>query len=164
MNEISLALNSLRFNRERTIGLLDKIAQEQGEKLPQALAWRPGPGRAHVGWQLMHVGVTEEIFACERLAKKAGRWLDMWAGFRGGSTPADVAPEAQQIRDVLAGSREELERTLEALEGTDLATVPEGWKDRGLTYRQVLSLLSWHEGHHQGQAHITYNMLRASGM
>ena len=33
------------------------------------LAWRPGPGRAHIGWQLMHIGITEELFASDRLAR-----------------------------------------------------------------------------------------------
>lgn len=163
MSEISQALDSIRYNRDHTIGLLDKVEREQGENAPRALAWRPGPGRAHIGWQLIHIGITEEIFACERLAKGSARWPALWAGFRGGSTPADEAPDAALIRDVLSGSREELQQILVAMEGTDLATVPEGWKDRGMSLRKIFFLLGWHEAHHQGQAHITYNLYRASG-
>ena len=53
------------FNRLRTLMTLDDIAKQPD---PTAvLGWRPGPGRAHIAWQLMHVGVTEELFATERL-------------------------------------------------------------------------------------------------
>lgn len=58
------ALALLDFARDRTLATLDAI-----EKLPQPqaiLGWRPGPGRAHIAWQLLHVGITEELFASER--------------------------------------------------------------------------------------------------
>src|SRR5882757_2854627 len=54
-----------QFNRPRTLGLLDKIEQEKEPQ--QILGWRPGPGRAHIAWQLAHIGITEELFATERL-------------------------------------------------------------------------------------------------
>jgi hypothetical protein len=31
-----------------------------------------------------------------------------------------------------------------------------------LTLLDVLHILSWHEAHHQGQAHISLNLLKAS--
>ena len=66
MSAIELLIKNLDFARARTLGLLDSIEKEPD---PQAvLSWRPGPGRAHIGWQLMHIAVTEEIFATERLA------------------------------------------------------------------------------------------------
>jgi uncharacterized damage-inducible protein DinB len=160
MNAIEQSLDTYAFHRARTLSLLDKIDQESD---PQAvLSWRPGEGRAHIGWQLMHVGITEEIFAAERLAQKHGTWTDLWPRFRGGSTPEDTAPQAAQIREVLEGSRAHLHETLRDLEGIDLESLPVGWKDRGLSIRQVLALIGWHEAHHQGQAHITYNLYRAA--
>src|SRR6185295_8682197 len=88
--------------RQKTLGLLESI-----EKMPQpqaVLGWRPGPGRAHIGWQLMHIGVTEELFASQRLAPhKPGKWTELWPRFRGGSTPDDDIPSVAQIREVLVG-------------------------------------------------------------
>ena len=94
MNEIDTFIQSYQFNRQRTLDLLSKIeADPDGAKI---LAWRPGPGRAHIAWQLMHVGVTEEIFASERLApEKTGAFQDLWPRFRGGSTPDDDIPSAE---------------------------------------------------------------------
>src|SRR5208337_869885 len=105
VNTTELLIKSLEFARARTLGLLDGIEKEPD---PQAvLAWRPGPGRAHVGWQLMHVAVTEDIFATERLApQKGAHWKELWPRFRGGSTPDDDVSSVAMIRDVLTGARE----------------------------------------------------------
>ena len=46
------------FVRKKTNDFLDAIA-----KLPDAaaaLGWRPGPGRAHLAWQLMHIAATDD--------------------------------------------------------------------------------------------------------
>src|SRR5436189_1520105 len=101
------------FNRSRTLMTLDDIAKQPD---PVAvLGWRPGPGRAHIAWQLMHVGITEELFASQRLAQKAGAWTELWPRFRGGSTPDDDIPSSQLIREVLTGSREHLLATLKEI-------------------------------------------------
>jgi hypothetical protein len=148
------------FHRTRTLGLLDKIEQEPDPE--RVLSWRPGPGRAHIAWQLMHIGITEELFATERLAPhKSGAWADLWPRFRGGSTPDDDIPSPKLIRDVLAGSRAHLLATLKEFSDR-LNEVPEALKARNLTIREILYLLGWHEAHHQGQAHITLNLYRAS--
>ena len=80
MSTVELLIQNLEFARVRTLGLLDTIEKESD---PQAvLSWRPGPGRRHVGWQLMHVAVTEEIFATERLApQKEAHWKGLWPPF-----------------------------------------------------------------------------------
>jgi hypothetical protein len=149
------------FYRQRTLGLLETI-----EKLPNpsaALAWRPGLGRAHIGWQLMHIGVTEELFASERLAPhKAGKWTELWPRFRGGSTPDDNVPSAAQIREVLDGARTRLLETLAEYSDDRLGEIPAALAQRGLTVLDVLYILGWHEAHHQGQAHITLNLYKAS--
>ena len=105
MSVIATLTKCFAFNRNRTLGLLDKIEKEAD---PAAiLGWRPGAGRAHIAWQLMHVGITEEIFATERLyPEKVGQFLDLWPRYRGGSTPDDNIPAASQIREVLAASRD----------------------------------------------------------
>ncbi len=148
------------FNRQRTLGLLDKIA---GLPNPQAaLAFRPGPGRAHIGWQLLHVAVTEDIFATERLApEKTSRFADLWPRFRGGSTPDDDVPTVDLIRQVLDGSRAELLATLAEYPESRLDEIPPSLAQRGWWVRDALNVLVWHEPHHQGQAHLTLNVFLA---
>lgn len=149
------------FNRDRTLGLLKSI-----EQLPNpaaALAWRPGPGRAHIGWQLMHIGVTEEIFATERLApSKTKAFADLWPRFRGGSTPDDDVPSPDLIRRVLTESREHLLDTLSDYGDDRLTEIPPALAERKLTVNSVLHIVGWHEPHHHGQAHITLNLCRAA--
>ncbi|MBC8351155.1 MAG: DinB family protein [Planctomycetes bacterium] len=149
------------FNRGRTLGLLDRI--EQMPELQAVLGWRPGPGRAHIGWQLMHIGVTEEIFAVERLATKEGRFQQLWDRFKGGSTPDDDVPTIAQIRDVLAAGRDALLTTLSEVDEAKLDEIAWEARDgRRLTLRATLQILNWHEAHHQGQAHITLNLYDAA--
>ena len=154
-------VGSYRLNRERTLALLDKVEQ-QADPLA-VLAWRPGPGRAHIGWQLMHIGVTEELFATERLApEKTGSWQELWPRFRGGSTPDDDLPAPPLIRRTLNEGREHLLATLATFGDDRLGEIPAALAARNLTVRDVLHILGWHEAHHQGQAHITLNLYLAS--
>ena len=159
MSVISNLIQSFQFNRTRTLGLLDKIEKDGNVA---CLGWRPGTGRAHIAWQLMHIGVTEDIFATERLCpSKSGKFVELWTRFRGGSTPDDAIPTIDEIRSVLKIGREELLDTLRKYDESRLSEIPESLKERGLTVLDVLHIISWHESHHQGQAHITYNLFRA---
>lgn len=149
----------LEMNRERTQETLSAIAALSD---PQAaLNWRPGPGRAHIGWQLMHIGITEELFATERLSTSKPGFDDLRERFQRGSVAEDQAPSLEQIEVVLKGARTHLLATLSQLKDQDLDTIPEGLKARGWTIRKALQIIAWHEPHHQGQAHLTWNMYRA---
>ena len=149
------------FVRSRTLATLDAVAQLPNPQ--QALAWRPGVGRAHIGWQIMHVAITEDIIGSERIAPhKQGRYVSLWSRFRGGSTPDDQVPTLAEIRDALAGARELLIATLRELPEERLAEIPPAWAERRWTIRQGLSLIAWHEAHHQGQAHLTLNLFKAA--
>jgi hypothetical protein len=161
MSTTELLIKSIEFARVRTLGLLDSIEKQPD---PQAiLAWRPGLGRAHVGWQLMHIAITEEIFATERLAPhKEAFWKELWPRFRGGSTPDDEVPSASTICTVMNGAREHLLSTLRGIGDDRLDEIPEALRERKLTVRDVYSLLAWHEAHHQGQAHLTLNLYKVS--
>ena len=111
----------------------------------------------------MHIGITEELFATERLAPgKVGAFTELWPRFRGGSTPDDNIPSAAEIRRVLGESREHLLETLSQFTDDNLGDIPEALKARKFTMLDVLHILSWHEAHHQGQAHITLNLFKAS--
>jgi len=161
MSTTELLIKSLEFARARTLGLLDSVEKEPD---PHAvLSWRPGPGRAHIGWQLMHIAITEEVFATERLApQKEAHWKELWPRFRGGSTPDDDVPSVAVIGDVLTGAREHLLATLRAIGDDRLDEIPEALRERKLTVRDAFFVLAWHEAHHQGQAHLTCNLCRAS--
>lgn len=157
MSTTQTLIKSYAFYRERTLGLLDKIAEQAN---PQAaLAWRPGPGRAPIGWQLMHIGITEEIFATERLMpEKPAAFADLWPRFRGGSTPDDNVPDVATIHNVLGESRVHLLETLSHYGDDRLGEIPPALAARKLTVLDVLHIIGWHEAHHQGQAHITLNL------
>jgi uncharacterized damage-inducible protein DinB len=165
MSTFQHSIAAYQFNRGRTLATLDRAAQEPNPA--QALGWRPGPGRAHVAWQLMHIAITEELFATERLAPGSQpAWPNLVPRFRGGSTPDDDIPTVEAIRQHLRESREHLLATLGRFSEQDLETMPEGLpeglKTRKFTLQGKLHLLSWHEVHHQGQAHITLNLIKAS--
>lgn len=161
MRTVDLMIPTYEFYRVRTLGLLDKILKEPDPV--KVLGWRPGPGRAHLAWQLMHIGVTEEIFATERLAPERDRKFEsLWPRFRGGSTPDDQIPTPEQVREVLDVSRQRLLETLRPMDDARLNEIPEALKERKLTIRDVLYIIGWHEAHHQGQGHITFNLYKAS--
>jgi len=161
MSTLHSTLAAISFNRSRTLATLERALQEKDPQ--RVLGWRPGPGRAHVAWQLLHVAITEELFATERLVPgtKAG-FADLVPRFRGGSTPDDEIPSADTIRRVLSESREHLLATLSRFGDKDLGTIPEALRERKLMLVDVLHILTWHEAHHQGQAHITLNLWKAS--
>jgi uncharacterized damage-inducible protein DinB len=153
---------SYALNRSRTLDLLDRVLKESdGEKI---LGWRPQPGRAHIGWQLMHIGVTEELFATERLSPgKTAEFQDLIPRFKGGSTPDDDIPTADQIRHVLETSRKHLlETLLNEYPDSRLGEIPPALAARGLTVQDWLHIIAWHEPHHHGQAHITLNQYKAA--
>jgi len=160
MSVIANHIQAYRYNRTKTLALLDKLEQEGNF---QSLGWRPGPDRAHIAWQLMHIGITDEIFATERLdSSKPGSFTELWPRFRGGSTPDDIIPPIAQIRNVLQSGREHLEETLGGYSDSRLAEIPPSLKERGLTVLDVLHILGWHESHHHGQAHLTYNLFKVA--
>lgn len=145
------------FNRARTLLTLDDIAKQSD---PAAvLGWRPGPGRAHIGWQLMHIAVTEELFATERLFGSPNGFPELTPRFKGGSTPDENVPTVGQLQEVLNASRQHLLDGLSQLTEADLSRIPDGLlKERGWTIAKALQVLTWHEAHHQGQVHITLNL------
>lgn len=162
MNRFDVARKGFELNRTRTLALLDKVEQEP---VPlAALGRRPGPGRAHLAWQLLHIAMTEELFATERLVPgTTPQYPELVARFRGGSTPDDDIPSAAEIRRLLQETREHLLATLATFREEQLSWISPALAQRGLTVDDVLDILSWHEAHHQGQAHLTFNLYKAQG-
>lgn len=153
-------LSLLDFCRDRTLGTLDAI--EKLANPAEVLGWRPGPGRAHIAWQLMHVAITEELFATDRFRGTAPAFPELVNRYKGGSTPDDQIPTAAEIRRVLTESRAHLRATIEQLSDAELETIPAGLAQRGITIGKGLQIVVWHEAHHQGQAHLTLNLYKAT--
>jgi uncharacterized damage-inducible protein DinB len=162
MNVIETLIKAYEFNRGRTLALLDTVAQEPDPQ--RVLAWRPGTGRAPLAWQILHIAITEELFATSRLApSKQPQFADLLARYQGGSTPDDDIPSLDTIRAILAESRAHLLDTLRDFTDDDLSSYPEALKARGWTLHDALNVLAWHEPHHQGQAHLTFNLWKSQG-
>lgn len=159
MTAIAVMLDVMELNRTRTLATLDEIA-----KLPNAaavLGWRPGVGRAHIGWQLTHIGITEELTATERMHGLPPAFAELVPRFKFGSVPDDDIPSVELIRQVLTESRKHVQASFSKLGDSDLETIPEWYCERGWNIRRILQILIWHEAHHQGQAHITFNLWKA---
>lgn len=73
------------FHRQRTLLTLDEVARQADPAA--ALGWRPGSGRAHIAWQMMHIGVTEALFATERLLGTMPPYPELVPRFKGGAHP-----------------------------------------------------------------------------
>lgn len=148
----------LDFVRAKTRGLLDTLAA-----LPdpaRALGWRPGPGRAHVAWQLMHVAATDDRHLTVRMKGGQPHEPELVRRFAGGSTPDDDVPPLAEIVRYLTERRAAMLDHLRTLSEADLARkpVPEApW-----VYGEWFQVLAWHEAHHHGQAHLTLNLFKAS--
>jgi uncharacterized damage-inducible protein DinB len=159
---VEATLRELDFTREKTLGTLDAIERLPGNGPREALGWRPGPGRAHLAWQLVHLAITEELFASERLLGTNPGFAELVPRFKGGSTPDDQIPALQEIRRLFDESRAHLRQTLMGLTEADLPRIPPALKERGISIARVLLILPWHEAHHQGQAHLTLNLYKAA--
>lgn len=147
----------LDFARNKTLELLDTIAKQPNAAA--ILAWRPGKGRAHLAWQLMHIAATDDRHLYVRMRQGEPREPDLVRRFAGGSVPDDQIPSLDEIRRYLTDRRQELLDHLNKLDEAALPTKPHA--QAPWTYQEWFKVLNWHEGHHQGQAHLTYNLYRA---
>jgi uncharacterized damage-inducible protein DinB len=157
MNQTDLQ-TILDHARKKTLELLDSIAA-----LPNAaavLGWRPGPGRAHLAWQFMHIAATDDRHLNVRMRGGEPASADFVKRFAGGSTPDDAIPSGEQIRTYLTERRRALADHLAQLRDVDLSTKPT--PQAPWPYDEWFRVLAWHEAHHQGQAHLTLNLYRAA--
>lgn len=148
----------LRFARGRTLATIQRL--EKSEDVNSALKWRPGPGRAHVGWQLMHLAATDDKILNARMKGAEPRDPELVNRFGGGSTPDDAfVPTIEQIKSKLHDARAEL---LAYLATADLQRVFEVPGRGEMSVMDWCQILTWHEAHHQGQVHLTLNLYDAS--
>jgi uncharacterized damage-inducible protein DinB len=148
----------LDISRRKTLELLDNIA-----KRPDAaaiLGWRPGPGRAHIGWQLMHIAATDDRHLNVRMHPGQPREPEYVRRFAGGSTPDEEVPSLDTIRSYLTDRRSDMLAHLRSLSAEQLEKKPT--PDAPWAYAEWFQVLTWHEAHHQGQAHLTLNLYKAA--
>lgn len=136
----------LSLSRRKTIELLDAI---EASAAPAAvLGWRPGPGRAHLAWQFMHIAATEDRHLNVRMTGGAPREPELVRRFAGGSVPDDDVPTAGVIRGYLSTQREALLAHLGRLPESELACKPNEQAQRA--YDEWFQVPAWHEAHHHG--------------
>ena len=75
----------LEFVRKKTLDTLDAIAKRPDAT--ELLGWRPGPGRAHIAWQLMHIAATDDRHLGVRMKGGEAADQELVRRFAGGSTP-----------------------------------------------------------------------------
>ncbi len=159
MSDLNTILSTLDFSRDRLLASLDGIAKS-GQDVTNVLSWRPGVGRAHIAWQAMHCAATHDKYVNVRI--KGGEPNDsaLCDSFAGGSTPSDTnVPSLDAIR-------EKLETNFKAfklfLQTADLSKVTDFPNNIQRTIGESSVLLAWHEAHHQGQIHLTWNLYKAA--
>ena len=131
--------------------------EKSGRDPADVLGWRPGPGRAHAAWQAMHCAATHDKYV--NVSLKGGQPADpaLVAAYGGGSTPSD------QSLPGFAAIRSALEAHYRAFRDYVAALRPEDQSRKlpsGRTVGESILLLAWHEAHHQGQIHLTWNLYK----
>lgn len=148
--------------RQRILGSLDAI-EKSGQDPAKVLAWRPGPGRAHIGWQAMHCAATHDKYLhvfIKGMASASDPALV--SGFGGGSTPSDQdVPTLPAIRQALEKHYRSFRDYISGRSPAELQTQV-GPPDRRRTIAEAVILMAWHEAHHQGQIHLTWNLFQAA--
>ncbi len=148
----------LEFARKRTLDLFDTLAKRPDAQ--QVLAWRPGPGRAPIGWQLMHLGATDDRHLHVRMGSGEPTNPDYVRRFAGGSTPDDNIPSLDEIRRYAMERRQAVLERLRSLRDDQLGKKPT--EQAPWTFQEWAQVLAWHEAHHHGQAHLALNLYKAA--
>jgi hypothetical protein len=81
----------------------------------------------------MHIAVTEEVIAKERLTQTQAGFGDLIERFRGGSTPDENVPSLDEICETLAAGREHLLEVASSITDEELQTIRPGLEPRGWT-------------------------------
>src|SRR6266568_3857950 len=115
-------IESLDFNRQKPLAFLATLAKQDDPA--KVLGWRPGPGRAHLGWQLMHIAATDDRHVHVRMTGGQPQEAENVRRFAGGSTPDDNIPSLDEIRRYLTAQRKEVIAYLQKLDPAMLDKKP----------------------------------------
>jgi hypothetical protein len=159
--EAATLVSMLDFAHARLLGTLDAI-EKSGEDVAKVLTWRPADGRAHIGWQILHCAATHDRYFHGVIRGQNATDATLVAQFGGGSTPEDGnIPAASEIRAKLEKHFAEFRKFVAACSPQELDKEV-GPPDRRRKLGDAVVLLAWHEAHHQGQAHLTWNLYRSA--
>ncbi len=147
------------FGRARLLGSLDALEKMAPDKVQHVLAWRPGPGRAHIGWQALHCAATHDRYLHKLILKTEPAYPEMADNYGGGSTPVDSVPPLAHIREMLEKTLAPFRKGIMEQDFTTVLTMQNGTTR---TVGESFLLLAWHEAHHQGQIHLTLNLYKAA--
>ena len=152
----------LDFSRARLLGTLDAI-EKSGQPADKVLAWRPGPGRAHMGWQFMHCAATHDRYLNVRLKGASEKDPALVAAYGGGSTPSDTnIPTFAEIRSKLEATFTPFRQYVATASDADLSKMISFPNNMQRSLAESVLLMAWHESHHQGQIHLTWNLYKAA--
>jgi uncharacterized damage-inducible protein DinB len=164
--DTSTLISGIEFSRNRLLGTLDgieKAAAEKGQDLAKVMAWRPGAGRAHIAWQVGHCAATHDKYVNVALKGQTVKDAALVADFGGGSTPSDTnVPSLAALRTKLESSITDLKAYVRTLDATGLARMVPGANNTQRSVGEAIQMLTWHEAHHQGQIHLTWNLYKAA--
>lgn len=157
--DVDTLIAALDFGRARLHGILDTI-EKSGQPVEKVLAWRPAPGRAHIGWQAMHCAATLDRYLNARIKGTPEAFPEIVKDFGGGSTPSDA--NVPTIGDIRAKLESTYATFKDFARTADLTKVTEFPNNVKRTAGESIMLLTWHEAHHQGQIHLTWNLYKAA--
>jgi len=146
----------LEFVRKKTLDTVEAIA-----KMPDpaaVLGFRPGPGRAHIGWQLMHIAATDDRHLNVRIGGGKAKELEYERRYAGGSTPDDEIPTIDEIKRYLAEHRTAMLAMLDKATDDELTKKP--YETSPFPLEEWFRIWAWHEAHHQGQVHLSLNLYK----
>ena len=151
---------AMEFSYGRLLGTL-KTVEQSGQDTAKVLAWRPGPGRAHIGWQAMHCAATVDRYVNVRLRSATPKDEPLVAHYCSGTNPSDEnIPTLAEIRRKLAETHADLLGYVRSLKPSDLSQIMELPNNVRRSVAESIILLTWHEAHHQGQIHLTWNLYK----
>lgn len=152
----------LDFSHARLLGTLDAI-EKSDQPADKVLAWRPGPGRAHMGWQFMHCAATHDRYLNVRLKGGSEKDPALVSAYGGGSTPSDTnIPAFADIRSKLEATFTPFRQYVATASDADLAKMISFPNNMQRSLAESVLLMAWHESHHQGQIHLTWNLYKAA--
>jgi len=157
--DLETLIAGMEFARARVLETLGRIEGSGGDA-EQVMQWRPGPGIPNITWHAMHCAATHHKYERVVLGKGSLRETALVAAYGGSDTqPNQEEPSLEQIRDSLANHFESIKAYLRGRPPNDLMLrVPGPGTERSIG--EWVILLAWHEAHHQGQMHLTWNLYR----